>query len=66
MTITIINEPEEARDYEFIVAMPLNPIDDTDRFLFMGMYENGYYADMAAERMGGIVIHNVRIQGRRK
>ena len=63
MIINIINEPETAKDYEFVVG---SPIDDERTYFFQGMFKNGYDAEQCAKKCNGIVFHNVRIQGKRK
>lgn len=60
MTYNIINEPEEAKRYEFVVVKPL---DCMEEYLFIGMYKDGFEAEQAARNNGAIIIHNVRIQG---
>jgi len=54
----IRNMPAEAAYYEFVVAIP-----NADHYTFLGMYVDGHEAEKAALEYGGIVIHNVRIQG---
>jgi hypothetical protein len=54
----IRNMPAEAAYYEFVVAIP-----NADHYTFIGMYADGYKAENVALEYGGIVIHNVRIQG---
>lgn len=54
----IRNMPNDAMDYEFIVAIP-----NGGHYTFIGKYANGHEAEKAALEYGGIVIHNVRIQG---
>lgn len=54
----IRNMPAEASDYEFVVAIP-----NADHYTFLGMYADGHKAEKVALEYGGIVIHNVRIQG---
>lgn len=54
----IRNMPTEAANYEFVVAIP-----NADHYTFIGMYTDGYEAERTALEYGGIVIHNVRIQG---
>lgn len=61
MTYNIINEPEEAERYEFVVAKPVDYVADT--YLFIGMYKNGHEAEQAARDNNAIIMHNVRIQG---
>ena len=54
----IKNMPTEAESYEFIVVIP-----NADHYTFLGMYANWYDAEKVALEYGGIIIHNVRIQG---
>lgn len=61
MTINILNEPNDAKDYEFVVAVPYGT-----NFLFVGKYEVGHEAEEAAQEVGGIVFHNCLIQGKRR
>ena len=61
MDIKINNEPSYARDYEFIVARKVE-----NEYWFWGAYEDGFIADRAASEIGGVVFHNVRIQGKRR
>lgn len=58
--MNLMNMPEYANDYEFVVAREI----DGD-FWFWGAYENGFKADQIAHEIGGVVIHDVRIQGKR-
>ena len=58
--MNLMNMPEYANDYEFVVAREI----DGD-FWFWGAYENGFKAEQVAMEIGGVVIHNVRIQGKR-
>lgn len=58
--MNLMNMPEYANDYEFVVAREI----DGD-YWFWGAYENGFKADQIAYEIGGVVIHNVRIQGKR-
>lgn len=58
--IKINNEPNYAKDYEFIVARKVD-----GEFWFWGAYENGFRAEQAALEINGVVFHNVRIQGKR-
>lgn len=53
--------PEYAKDYEFVVVRLVN-----NDFWFWGAYESGFKADRIAQGIGGLVIHNVRIQGKRR
>ena len=57
----IRNMPDEAANYEFVVVIP-----NVDHYTFIGMYTDGHKAAKAALEYGGIVIHNVRIQGYQK
>lgn len=54
----IRNMPNEAAYYEFVVAIP-----NADHYTFLEMYADGHEAERVALEYGGIVIHNVRIQG---
>lgn len=54
----IKNMPEYANHYEFVVARKV----DGD-FWFYGAYRDGWKADQIAHDVGGVVFHNVRIQG---
>lgn len=56
--MNLINAPEYASHYEFIVAREIN-----NNLWFWGAYSNGFKADKVAHEIGGEVIHNVRIQG---
>lgn len=58
--MNLMNMPEYANDYEFVVAREV----DGD-YWFWGAYENGFKADQIAHEIGGVVIHDVRIQGKR-
>lgn len=58
--IKINNKPEYADHYEFIVVRNVD-----DQLWFYGAYSNGFKADKVAHEIGGLVIHNVRIQGYR-
>ena len=57
----ITNMPAEAANYEFVVAIP-----NVDHYTFLGMYADGHQAERTALEYGGIVIHNVRVQGYQK
>lgn len=59
--IKINNEPAYAKDYEFIVARKVD-----DEYWFWGAYSNGFKAEQVAIEIGGIIFHNVRIQGKRR
>ena len=59
-TLTIKNLPEYANDFEFVVVRKVD-----DDFWFWGAYAEGYKADRIAHEVGGLIVHNVRIQGKR-
>lgn len=50
--------PKEASDYEFIVV--------TKDLEYITHTINGFEADKTAQQIGGLVVHNVRIQGKKK
>ena len=56
----INNMPEYASDYEFIVAREVD-----GEYWFWGAYADGFKAEKAAIEIGGVIFHNVRIQGKR-
>lgn len=56
----INNFPAYASDYEFNVARLID-----DELWFYGSYTDGFKADAVAHEIGGVVIHNVHIQGKR-
>ena len=58
--IKIQNEPEYAKDYEFVVARKYD-----GEYWFWGAYENGFIADKVAHEINGVIFHDVRIQGKR-
>lgn len=59
-TLNIINMPEYAKDYEFIVARKID-----DYFWFWGAFADGFKAENVAREIGGVIIHDIRIQGKR-
>lgn len=59
--IIIHNKPDYADDYEFVVARECD-----GEYWFWGAYENGFKADKAASEIGGVVFHDVRIQGKKR
>lgn len=59
--MNIRNMPVDATYYTFVVAIP-----NADHYTFLGMFANEHAAERAALEYGGIVIHNVRIQGYQK
>lgn len=58
--INIQNAPAYAWDYEFIVVRQV----DND-YWFYGAYADGFKADAVACEIDGVIIHNVRIQGKK-
>lgn len=54
----LINAPEHASHYEFVVAREVD-----GNLWFYGAYADGFKAGQAAHEIGGVIIHNVRIQG---
>lgn len=60
-TIKINNKPAYADDYEFIVARNCD-----GEWYFYGAYSDGFVAERVSIEIGGIVFHNVRIQGVRR
>ena len=56
----IINAPYSDYEYEFTVVKPL----DDDTYEFIGYYTNGFKAEQKAIEVGGVVVHNVRVQGK--
>lgn len=62
MELKILGIPEEANDYEFIV------VNQTDNGLvYVGHCEDGFTAERIADDYAKpLIIHNVRIQGKRK
>ena len=58
LDLNLINAPESAYHYEFVVARKV----DNDLW-YWGAYADGFKADKVAREIGGIIIHNVRIQG---
>lgn len=58
--LNILNAPDDAFDYEFVVVREI----DGD-YWFWGKYADGFKAEQAAIEIGGLIVHNVRIQGKR-
>lgn len=54
----INNMPETASHYEFVVARLVD-----DELWYYGAYSDGFKAEQVACSVGGIIVHNVRIQG---
>lgn len=59
--LNLINAPDYASDYEFVVARPID-----DALWFWGAFADGFKAEQVALEVGGVIIHNVRIQGKRR
>ena len=59
--LIIHNQPDYAKNYEFVVAHQ-----NKDKFFFYGAYANGNEAELAAQRINGVIFHNVKIQGVQK
>ena len=58
--LNVLNAPADAFDYEFVVARYV-----AGDLWFWGKYTDGFKAQQAAMEIGGLIIHNVRIQGKR-
>ena len=58
LNLNLINAPEYAYHYEFVVARQVD-----DELWFWGAYSDGFKAEKAAREIGGFIFHNVRIQG---
>lgn len=56
--MNILNMPEYASHYEFVVVREI----DNDLW-FWGAYPDGFKAEQIALEIGGLIVHNVRIQG---
>ena len=59
--LKINNCPSYASDYEFIVVRKYN-----NEYWFYGAFSNGFTADAVCSKINGVIIHNVRIQGKVK
>ncbi len=59
MEIRINNEPDYARNYEFVVCS----VSSDGEYWFYGAFSDGFRAEQVALEIGGIIFHNVRIQG---
>ena len=55
--MTVYNRPETEYRWEFEVVLPTGE----DMYLHMGFYEDGFKAFADAEKIGGLVIHDVRV-----
>ena len=60
MNFTIKNLPEYADNYEFVVVRLV----DGD-YWFWGAYSNGFKVEKAALEVDGMIVHNVRVQGKK-
>ncbi len=56
--MNILNMPDYASHYEFVVVREI----DNDLW-FWGAYADGFKAEQVALEIGGLIVHNVRIQG---
>lgn len=56
--MNLMNMPEYADHYEFVVVREI----DGD-YWFWGAYRDGFKAEQVAMEIGGVIVHNVRIQG---
>ena len=56
----VIGRPHSIYNYEFEIVKPL----EEDIYIHCGYYEDGFKAFFEAERLGALVIHNVRITRR--
>ena len=56
--MNLMNMPEYADHYEFVVVREI----DGD-YWFWGAYSDGFKAEQVAMEIGGMIVHNVRIQG---
>ena len=59
--LNILNAPAYADDYEFVVVRELD-----GALWFWGAFEDGFKAEQVALEVGGLIVHNVRIQGKRR
>ena len=56
--MNLMNMPEYADHYEFVVVLEI----DGD-YWFWCAYSDGFKAEQVAMEIGGVIVHNVRIQG---
>lgn len=56
--VKVNNMSEAANHYEFVVARECD-----GELWYWGAYRHAWDAEAAAHEIGGIIIHNVRIQG---
>lgn len=61
MQLIIHNEPDYARNYEFVVVKEIN-----GEYWFNSAHADGFVAERVASSIGGIIVHNLRIQGIRR
>jgi len=61
MKIVVRDEPDFAKNYEFEVVRKVD-----GEYFFYGAYADGFQADIEASKIGGLILHNVRIQGIRR
>lgn len=59
--LNILNAPDYADDYEFVVVRELD-----GALWFWGAFADGFKAEQVALEVGGLIVHNVRIQGKRR
>lgn len=60
--MTVYNRPKSEYMYEFEVIIPM----ENDIYTHNSYHTNGFIADQKATEVGGIILHNVRIQGKEK
>lgn len=56
----VVGAPPEAWDYEFVVVIPVD-----NYYQYHSHYSNGFEAERVAMNLNGMIVHNMRIQGRR-
>ena len=60
-SLNILNAPEDAFDYEFVVCRKID-----NNYWYWGHYTDCLKAEQIATEIGGIIIHNMRIQHYKK
>lgn len=60
--MTIYNRPKSNYIYEFEVIIPMGD----DMYMHDSYHTNGFIADKKAVEVGGLIIHNVRVQGKER
>lgn len=60
--LNIIDYPDFASDYEFVVVTK----DENGMLHYDSCYADGFLAEQRCLNIGGIIVHNVRIQGVRR